>query len=110
AEIQSAESGSSYFQPTHPEILFRECSHYVELVSNPGHMPRIFEKAIRRAIAERGVSVVVIPGDIALQTIDAQPPKWVTPRRPLIRPDDQDLQALAELLNGARREIGRAHV
>src|SRR6266403_1869929 len=77
AHIPSAEIGSSYFQATHPEMLFRECSHYVELVSNPDHMPRIFEKAIRRAIAERGVSVVVIPGDIALQTIDAQPPKWI---------------------------------
>ncbi len=103
AHIPSAEIGSSYFQATHPEILFRECSHYVELVSNPDQMPRIFEKAIRRAIADRGVSVVVIPGDIALQTTDAKPPKWIAPRRPLVRPDDQDLGALAELLNGARR-------
>src|SRR5437879_3061540 len=54
AHIPSAEIGSNYFQATHPEMLFRECSHYVELVSNPDHMPRIFEKAIRRAIAERG--------------------------------------------------------
>src|SRR5260370_16774839 len=79
-----------------------ECSHYVELVSNPDQMPRIFEKAIRRAIAERGVSVVVIPGDIALQTTDAKPPKWTAPRRPQVRPDDQDLGAPAELLNAAR--------
>jgi pyruvate dehydrogenase (quinone) len=103
AHIPSAEIGSSYFQATHPEILFRECSHYVELVSNPDQMPRIFDKAIRRAIADRGVSVVVIPGDIALQTADAKPPKWIAPRRPQVRPDDQDLGALAELLNGARR-------
>jgi thiamine pyrophosphate-dependent acetolactate synthase large subunit-like protein len=110
AHIPSAEIGSSYFQATHPEILFRECSHYVELVSNPDQMPRIFEKAIRRAIADRGVSVVVIPGDIALQTTDAEPPKWIAPRRPLVRPDDQDLHALAELLNGARRvTIRRRH-
>jgi pyruvate dehydrogenase (quinone) len=103
AHIPSAEIGSSYFQATHPEILFRECSHYVELVSNPDQMPRIFEKAVRRAIAERGVSVVVIPGDIALQTTDATPPKWIAPRRPQVQPDGQDLGALAELLNGARR-------
>lgn len=103
AHIPSAEIGSSYFQATHPELLFRECSHYVELVSNPGQMPRIFEKAIRRAIAERGVSVVVIPGDVALETTEAKPPKWIAPRKPLVRPDDQDLHALAELLNGARR-------
>jgi pyruvate dehydrogenase (quinone) len=103
AHIPSAEIGSSYFQATHPEILFRECSHYVELVSNPDQMPRIFEKAIRRAIADRGVSVVVIPGDIALQATYAKPPKWIAPRRPLLRPDDRDIDAVAELLNGASR-------
>src|SRR5271170_6888315 len=66
AHIPSAEIGGSYFQATHPEQLFTECAHYVELVSNADQMPRIFEKAIRIAIARRGVSVVVIPGDIAL--------------------------------------------
>src|SRR5580700_7430617 len=50
AHIPSAEIGSAYFQATHPEILFAECSHYVELVSNADQMPRIFEKAIRIAI------------------------------------------------------------
>src|ERR1700710_563060 len=66
AHIPTAEIGSEYFQATHPEKLFAECSHYVELVSNPEHLPRILEKAIRIAVARRGVSVVVIPGDIAL--------------------------------------------
>ncbi len=66
AHIPSAEIGGSYFQETHPEQLFAECAHYVELVSNADQMPRVLEKAIRIAIARRGVSVVVIPGDIAL--------------------------------------------
>src|SRR6266513_1320419 len=47
AHIPSAEIGSGYFQETHPETLFKECAHYVELVSNADQMPRIFEKAIR---------------------------------------------------------------
>src|ERR1700710_721249 len=59
AHIPSAEIGADYFQATHPEILFQECSHYCELVSNPEHLPRILEKAIRIAVAKRGVSVVV---------------------------------------------------
>src|SRR6185436_12959112 len=60
AHIPSEEIGSLYFQATHPENLFAECSHYVELVSNPEHLPRILEKAIRVATAARGVAVVVI--------------------------------------------------
>ena len=67
AQIPSRELGSGYFQETHPEQLFRECSHYCELVSHPEQMPRILEIAIQTAVSRRGVSVVVLPGDVALQ-------------------------------------------
>src|SRR5271165_7348032 len=66
AQIPSAEIGSGYFQETHPETLFKECSHYCELVSGANQMPRVLEVAIREAVSKRGVSVVVIPGDVAL--------------------------------------------
>ena len=64
AHIPSPEIGSGYFQETHPEHLFQECSSYCELVSSPEQMPRVLEIAIRRAILERCVCVVVIPGDV----------------------------------------------
>src|ERR1700750_2468120 len=67
AHIPSAEIGSDYFQATHPEILFRECSHYCELVSGSNQMPRTLKRAIREAVDKRGVSVVVMLGDVALQ-------------------------------------------
>src|SRR5271166_5630899 len=67
AHIPSAEIGAGYFQETHPENLFRECSSYCELVSTPEQMPRAIETAVRRAIAERCVCVVVLPGDVALR-------------------------------------------
>ena len=67
AQIPSPEIGSGYFQETHPETLFRECSHYCELVSGANQMPRVLEVAIREAVGKRGVSVIVIPGDVALQ-------------------------------------------
>jgi pyruvate dehydrogenase (quinone) len=69
AQIPSAEIGAGYFQETHPEILFRECSHYCELISGANQMSRTLEVAIGRAVANRGVSVVVMPGDVALQPV-----------------------------------------
>src|SRR6201998_904403 len=66
AHIPSTELGIDYFQATHPESLFKECSHYVELVSSPGQLLQILTRAIRVAVAKRGVAVVVIPGDVAL--------------------------------------------
>ncbi len=103
AHIPSTEIGSHYFQATHPENLFPECSHYAELASNPEHLPRILEKAIRIAVAERGVSVVVIPGDVALQPADAKVATWFAPKPPVVRPGDSDLDALANLLNAGEK-------
>ena len=99
AHIPSSEIGSGYFQATHPEILFQECSHYVELVSNPELLPRILERAIRTAVAKRGVAVVVIPGDVALAETDVPAPRWTMPRAPVLVPNPEDVTALAALLN-----------
>src|SRR5690348_15484227 len=71
AQIPSAEIGRGYFQETHPDQLFRECSHYCELISHPSQLPAVLEAAIRAAVGHRGVAVVVIPGDVALQKISA---------------------------------------
>src|SRR5882672_9680146 len=103
AHIPSDEIGSHYFQATHPENLFAECSHYVELVSNIEHLPRILEKAIRVAVAERGVAVVVIPGDIALKSTDVKSPRWLAPQPPVVRPSEDELDKLAALLNAGKR-------
>src|SRR6202142_1798010 len=84
AHIPSNEIGIDYFQATHPENLFKDCSHYVELVSNPGQLPQILKRAIRVAIAKRGVAVVVLPGDVALKELDAEVPEWILPAAPVL--------------------------
>src|ERR1700678_4516544 len=74
AQIPSSEIGSGYFQETHPEHLFAQCSHYCEMVSHPEQMPRVLEIAIQTAVSHRGVAVVVIPGDVALQAATVTSP------------------------------------
>lgn len=106
AQIPSAEIGSGYFQETHPQSLFKECSHYCELISGADQMPRVLEVAIREAVGRCGVSVVVIPGDVALQpATEALPPKaaGLLPTRPVVMPEKRDLDRLAALLNGDGR-------
>ena len=106
AQIPSAEIGSGYFQETHPEILFKECSHYCELVSGADEMPRTLEIAIREAVGKRGVSVVVMPGDVAMQPAAEAPPPNVVgllPPYPVVLPAYQDLERLAKLLNDDSR-------
>ncbi|MDB5639189.1 MAG: ubiquinone-dependent pyruvate dehydrogenase [Bradyrhizobium sp.] len=103
AHIPSTEIGIDYFQATHPESLFKECSHYVEMVSNPDQSPQILTRAMRVAVAKRGVAAVVIPGDVALRPLPAKVPPWILPSRPIVRPSDADVASLASLLNGAAR-------
>jgi pyruvate dehydrogenase (quinone) len=104
AHIPSAEIGSDYFQETHPESLFKDCSYYCQLVSTPAQMPRALETAMTTAIARRGVAVIVLSGDIALQSVEnPAAPAYRKPTAALTRPLDSDLDRLAELLNQSTR-------
>src|ERR1700739_2597244 len=76
AHIPSSEIGIDYFQATHPDTLLKECSHYVELVSSPDQLPQILGRAIRTAVARKGVAVVVVPGNVALGPLPKPVPNW----------------------------------
>jgi pyruvate dehydrogenase (quinone) len=104
AQIPSAEIGSRYFQETHPEHLFAQCSHYCELVSHPEQMPRVLELAMQTAVSRRGVAVVAIPGDIALQTATVASPRLRFPApNPKVCPSDEELDTLARVLDPSKK-------
>src|ERR1700722_14250110 len=106
AQIPSGEIGGGYFQETHPQELFRECSHYCELVSDVAQLPYVLENAIRAAVGKRGVAVLVIPGDVALRAAPKRgiaPNAGLLPPAPTVLPAEPQLAALAKLLNGADR-------
>lgn len=105
AHIPSAEIGRGYFQETHPDSLFRECSHYCELVSSPEQLPGVLESAIRAAVGLRGVAVVIIPGDVALRELNAKPSAGpsLALQPPVVTPAEEDVNALAQLLNSGKR-------
>ncbi|MBW9089506.1 ubiquinone-dependent pyruvate dehydrogenase [Rhizobium wenxiniae] len=100
AQIPSEEIGRGYFQETHPDQLFRECSHYCELVSQPEQLPGVMEAAIRAAVGKRGVAVIVIPGDIALADFSAKisSPAALKLALPSVVPADDQVDALIALL------------
>ena len=104
AQIPSHEIGSGYFQETRPEHLFAQCSHYCELVSQPEQMPRVLEIAIQSALARRGVSVVALPGDVALRdAVDKGPRLHFPEPKPTVRPSEEEFKILAEILNRSKK-------
>jgi pyruvate dehydrogenase (quinone) len=104
AQIPSAELGSTYFQETHPEHLFAQCSHYCELVSEVSQMPRVLEIAMQTAISKRGVSVIALPGDIAMKEALVHEPR-VHYHEPstTVCPSEEELNILADLLNRSKK-------
>jgi len=104
AHIPSAEIGSNYFQETHPQNLFKECSDFCEMVGVPEQMPRILEIAMRTAINLSGVSVLVIPGDVLLHDAPKGPsPLPIKVAKPIVRPNDAELREAADLLNAGKK-------
>ena len=104
AHIPIREIGSAYFQETHPELLFNECSQYCEMVSHPEQIPRVLEIAMRTAISLRGVAIVILPGDLALQeSVSNRPFIPFEQPKAMVCPSKEEIAKLAEVLNSAQK-------
>src|ERR1700688_276891 len=104
SHIPTSEIGTGYFQETHPEILFKECSHYCELVSNPKQFSRVLHIAMQNAVGRRGVSVIALPGDVAAMEISPEgPARSLVAHLPTVRPSEKDLARLADMINSSKK-------
>src|ERR1700733_13158988 len=104
SHIPTSEIGTGYFQETHPEILFKECSHYCELIGNPAQFERVLHIAMQTAIGKGGVGVIVLPGDVASAEMPAETSsRSLVTKRPSVRPSEKDLAQLADLINSAKK-------
>ncbi|MDN6481220.1 MAG: ubiquinone-dependent pyruvate dehydrogenase, partial [Acidipropionibacterium jensenii] len=103
SHIPSVQIGSSYFQETHPDRLFVECSSYCEMVSSPDQAPRVVNSAIRHAVAMQSVSVITLPGDISDQKATAPTPVYVPSRRPVLAPHPEAGKQLVPRLHATRK-------
>lgn len=101
SHIPSAQIGQSYFQETHPDRIFTECSVYSELISTPAQSPRVVQAAIQHAIGIGGVAVITLPGDVADEQATEPTPEHVPFRAGTLTPDAAAVQALADAINEA---------
>ena len=104
SHIPSTQIGTGFFQETHPAELFRECSHYSELVSEAEQLPRLLRIAMQAAVGKRGVSVLSIPGDVADRRAvgPVSLPTTLVPPSP-VAPSAADVTELAAKLNAAEK-------
>jgi pyruvate dehydrogenase (quinone) len=102
SHISSEQIGTGFFQETHPERLFAECSHFCELVSQPAQLPRLARVAVGQALGRGGVAVLVVPGDV-LHRPAAHPTGQSAPLvgKGTVVPSEAQVRALADRLNAA---------
>ena len=104
SHIPQSEVGLNYFQETHPENLFKECSCFCELISNPKQMPEILFRAMNAAVGNQDVAVIVLPGDVAvMETEIDELPVWHHPRLPHIVPQREDIEEMSAHLEKGER-------
>jgi pyruvate dehydrogenase (quinone) len=102
SHIQSEEIGMAFFQETHPERTFQDCSYWCEVVT-PKQMPHTLRVAIQTAVGKKGVSVVVLPGDLAAEESGGPTVATAMVSEPSpVRPGAAQVQALADAINAAR--------
>ena len=103
SHIPSVQIGQSYFQETHPDRLFNECSVYSELISTPKQAPRVVNAAIRHAVSLSGVSVISLPGDVSDEKATAAIPEYSKARPATLSPNPADVAEVSALLNKSRK-------
>lgn len=103
SHIPSVQIGQMYFQETHPDRLFNECSVYNEMISSAEQAPRVVNAPIRHAVELSGVSVISLPGDVSDLKATSPSPKYVPSRRPVLSPNEEDVRQLADVLNRAKK-------
>jgi pyruvate dehydrogenase (quinone) len=104
--VPGAEIGTEYFQETRPDLIFADCTRYVGYVTTPAQIPRLAELALEAAVLERGVGMVILPGDVGVMEVEAaRDGRPLAKARPKIRPVDADLDTLAGLIARSRRPM-----
>ena len=101
SHIPSVQIGSTYFQETHPDRIFEECSVYNELISSAAQSPRTVNSAIRHAVGLGGVAVITLPGDITDLKAVEHVPTYAPARPATLTPNPADIDEAAALLNKA---------
>ncbi len=102
--IDTGQFGMEYFQETNTTKLFDDCSSYNQIATTAAQVPRMFQAAIQHAVHNKGVAVFGLPGDVAqLDAVESETSMQLFRSKPVIRPNDSDLNLLAESLNEGKK-------
>ena len=98
--------GSEYQQEVDLQTLFKDVSVFVNTCMEPVQARHLIDRGIRSALAERGVSTIIIPGDVQEEPAEGSAPREhgavyssIGFSKPRVIPREPDLDRAAEILN-----------
>ncbi|HEY2218840.1 MAG TPA: thiamine pyrophosphate-requiring protein [Gaiellaceae bacterium] len=103
--------GGDYQQEVDLVSLFKDVAHeYVQMATEPAQIRHLIDRAIRIALAQRTVTCVIVPNDLAsMEAVEAPPHEHGTIHssigytRPRIVPVESELRRAADILNDGRK-------
>ncbi|MGH3413064.1 MAG: thiamine pyrophosphate-dependent enzyme [Marmoricola sp.] len=101
-QVPREDRGTDFFQEVNNDVLFADVSVFNQTLTDTGQLPGLLEQAVNTALAQRGVAVLSIPGDVGALELprEVRSPRFVEPAPPSAASPD-DVRAVASVLNDA---------
>ncbi len=96
--------GTDFFQETNVTKLFDDCTKYCFMANTPEQAIHGMQGAIQHAVAEKGVGLIGLPGDVAgekVKTIATSDHNYFP--KPVITPNQEEINTLSEVLNSNQK-------
>ena len=89
-QVPTEEIGSDFFQEVDNDVLFADVAVYNTTLTSPDQVAGAVEQAVNTALAEKGVAVLTIPGDVGnLELPDGTDIPRFLPPTPLAAPSHE---------------------
>jgi pyruvate dehydrogenase (quinone) len=101
SDVARTEVGLNFPQAVDQRKVYEQASVFCEYISHPSQARRITTLAAQAALNCHGVAVLIVNGDMFSERDDDEQQWSVHRPRPVLRPTDAELDALAKALNDA---------
>jgi pyruvate dehydrogenase (quinone) len=102
SQVATTEMGIDFPQNVDFVPIYKNCSVYCETIINPAQARRMTTLAAQTALNKRGVAVLIVPSDISMMEVEDDPNFRVYTPSPITRPNDDELDQIAALLNESK--------
>jgi pyruvate dehydrogenase (quinone) len=101
-DVETSLIDTAALEELNPYKFFDAAALYVGRLVNPEGARAVINTAITTAIGDRGPTVISLPGDVAASEAPEGMHAVALPAKPVLRPNDAELEKLARLINDAK--------